>query len=214
MADTSRVVGELVRRAVEMNVRYYGSLLGLATDYVRDLGGIVTGSLAGASAPARPAARPAGGARPPPVMVLEAEAGEEARGLFVLHNVREREVKARVTASEARDPGGGVVQADLRFEPPEVALAPGQQTTVLAVARLDERMEPGVPYTASFGVPGLAENAVSAVLRRRHPLAAPGTAQEGGAAAAAEPVPGSERKEKSTRKKAKKRTAAKKKPRT
>jgi hypothetical protein len=153
----------IVRRAVDVNVRYYEGLFSLATDYLRDLGRLL--------APAdsdRATARAATPARAAPVMALEALAGEQARGLFVLENTGAKRVSTRVQAAPVVDNTGAACPVHVHFEPESVALDPGQQATVLAVAHIDANMLAGVPYTTRITVPGLSEQGVNVVLRRRH----------------------------------------------
>jgi hypothetical protein len=167
MPEVSAHVNALVRRAVETNARYYRGLFALATIYLRELGDLLAdGRRSFVDRPVAPE-----GARKAPVMVLEAAAGEHARGLFIVENKLDRALTAKVVASTCRHPvNGQELIPNIRFEPNELTLGPGEQATVLAVATIDDRMEPGVTYSATFAVPGLAERVVHVALRRHAPV--------------------------------------------
>jgi hypothetical protein len=171
-----------LRRAFEANMTYYQALGSALTDYVRSLAGLwgdlrlpfdpgtwrfapdVTPSQA-ATASAPPA--PPAAARATPVLVLEADAGQEARGAFVVSNSLPRRVSAPVISSPFSDPSGREVRPALRLEPDLVTLDPGGKVVVEIVVLMSEELEPGVSYRGAIGVPGLSEGQVPVVLRRR-----------------------------------------------
>jgi hypothetical protein len=165
---------ETLRRAVETNLRFYGALGQASIDYLKSLGDLWRGALPANLAdplsrpPSPPAPAPA--APPPapaPVLVLEAEAGGEARGIFLVGNRLTRGVSAPVVTSAFVDPGGREVHPPYRVEPEVVVLDPGAQTLVEIVVRVGDDLDPGTDYRAEISIPGLSDSRVPIVLRRR-----------------------------------------------
>lgn len=165
---------ETVRRAFEVNLRYYEALGQLTADYLKSvadlwkgLGLPLTFDPFGSAAP-RPAPPPS--SPPPaavPALVLEAEAGGQARGLFLVSNQLARRVSAPVGISPFTDAAGRVVQPAVKIEPEVVTLDPGGQSLVQIVVAVSEELEPGVSYRAEISVPGLSDGRVPVTLRRR-----------------------------------------------
>ena len=111
----------VIRRAVDLNFRYYGSLGRLTLDYWRELICAVTqmkltnketpaperASMQGrAVSPVAPLPTPAKAA----TMVIEADVGSVGFGVFMVENRLGSEVDSKVTATSFREPGGGEVR--------------------------------------------------------------------------------------------------------
>lgn len=173
------------RRAIELNIRYYGALGRLTADYFRDLtaalaelpmsppasessatGGSSMTNTPPVGAAQKPAPAPAP-SRQTGTMVLEGEAGGGALGVFMVENHLEHEVSGRVVASTFVDPDGHEVRPTLTFDPAVVTLAPGEQLLVRIGAVIGEALEPGIRYRGELTIPELQGTRIPVVLRRR-----------------------------------------------
>lgn len=183
MAERLRLE-ETFRRAIEANVRYYEALGQATADYVKALVDVLRDlplTIRAGTEP-RPGAPPPSAARFP-AMVLEAEAGGHALGVFLVENKLDRKVSAPIVASAFVAPDGREVHPVLGFDPEVVTLDPGEQILVRVTAAIDEQLESGVTYRGEVTVPGLSGSRVPLVVRCRpgFPSPAPGAAR--GAAA-------------------------------
>jgi hypothetical protein len=164
---------ELWRRALDLNLRYYGALGRLTADYVKDfftvLGDVRPPQTGPRPQPVGEPARPAPPApeKRPAVMVLEEDAGRGALGVFLVENHLQHDVSARPVASVFVDPAGRQVQPSVKFDPEVVALRSGEQSLVRVLAVIDETLEPEVRYEGEVTIPELAGTRIPIVLRRR-----------------------------------------------
>ena len=169
MMATEFPVDELIKRAVDLNVRYYSGMGQLMATYVKDL--VMTFSdLASTQMKAQP--RPQ--ARPPvpqtqqsPVMVLETELGKDAMGVFLVENHLDHSISTRVVPSSFFDAARNEVRPSFVFDPEAVSLRSGEQVLVRVSVRIDDTFAPDVPYQGSFSIPQLTGSTVRIVLRRR-----------------------------------------------
>ena len=134
------------RGTLEATVRFYSTIGELAVNYLQSL---VTSATtveptrtskadAGASAN-QPVIRPGPLTKSPhPIstMVLEADGGARAIGVFLVENLLARPVTATPAASELMGEDGRKVKASLIFQPPSITLAPGEHATHLQRWRL------------------------------------------------------------------------------
>ena len=171
-------LAETWQRVIEANLRYYEGLIRLSSDYL----GAVIGTL-GEIRPAWPGrpvvmderrhvAADTSGVHthtPAPALVLEAEAGRDAMGAFLVENHLNHRVVAPIVTSVFRDPAGREVHPKLSFEPDSIALEPGEQILVRVGVSLDETTEPGVGYRGEVSIPGLSNSRIQLVIRRRQP---------------------------------------------
>lgn len=152
---------------MEINMRFYEGYFELSNTYFKNLSNIFTD--------------PAGQQYPQPVranqgassLVLEAEAGEQARSYFMVENLLSKRVSAEVIGSPLIDADGKEVEQKINFEPSGISLDPGEKTVVQVVAEINDRLTPGVGYRGSIAVPGLSESSVAMVVRRRHSVDRP-----------------------------------------
>ena len=100
-------------------------------------------------------------------MVLEAEGGGTAIGVFLVENLLDEKVSAPVSASAFAAPDGREVAVPLAFEPEVVILEPGEQILVRVTAQLADDLEADVSYRAELAVPGVIGTKVPIVARRR-----------------------------------------------
>lgn len=166
-------ISNLFRRSLETSLRFYQGLGRLSVDYVRNMSAILTESVRSAPQARQSDVRPASSP-----IVLEAEAAEQAEGLFIVENKLPRKVSAEVVVSPLVDPDGREVEQNIYFEPAVVSAAPGEQIVVRVVANIDERLEPGVGYRGSLTVPGVSEGSAAVVVRRRHSVESPNKVQK------------------------------------
>jgi len=175
MADAPPA-SDLLRRALDANLQYYAAIGRLTVDYLEALGTIARNVEVPARLPtpavtfgqsAPPPAPPPPAPPTPAVMVLEAEAGGTAIGVFLVENLLGEKVSAPVSASALTGPDGREVAVPLAFDPEVVVLEPGEQILVRVTAALDGELEPDVSYRAELAVPGVIGTKVPIVVRRR-----------------------------------------------
>jgi hypothetical protein len=172
-------IGEIIQRAMDLNLRYYGAVGQLAAEYVKDLIAAfsdakrvsVDGVHSRVAASRSPEARP-------PSLVLEAEAGNSAVGVFLVENQLSQDVHAQVIASAFTDPLGRSVRPALFFDPAAVTLGPSEQLLMRVSAMITDELEPGVRYHGELTIPALRGTRIPIVLRRRSLLTASGPDNE------------------------------------
>jgi len=160
-------IEEMFRRAVDLNLRYYGAIGKLTAEYLREVVNVV-GEMGASAGAASRGGQPTAASRPAAAqMVLEAHAGETAMGVFLVENSLAAEVKAGIVASVFADAAGRQAAPKVTFDPPAVSLRPGEQLLVRAYAQISEELEPDVRYFGEFLVPELQGTRIPVVLRRR-----------------------------------------------
>jgi hypothetical protein len=173
---------EPIRRVLDANAKFYGALGQITQEYWKAIFGIFRDLPVrmGSAAPAAPSAptRPTNVTAPASAstLVLEAEAGQEAEGVFMVENRLARMVSTAVITSAFSDPSGRALQLPIRVLPGVVTLEPGGRTLVQIIAPIGADLEADVPYRGEVNVPGLSEHGIPVVVRRRaaaEPLAAP-----------------------------------------
>jgi hypothetical protein len=160
---------ELVKRAVDLNMRYYSDMSQLMVTYVKDL--VETFSLATRQAQAwqsPPRSAPTTNkAQPAPVMVLEAETGKTALGVFLVENHLDHDISTRVAPSAFFDAARHEIKPSFEFDPEAVVLRSGEQVLVRVKVHIDDTFAPDVSYEGSINIPELTGSRVRIVLRRR-----------------------------------------------
>jgi len=159
---------ELFRRALDLNLRFYGAVGRLTADYFREAAAAFS-ELSGQQQPssASPRSAPGQSTQAGPVMVLEAEAGNSAMGVFLVENKLAHDVNAAMVATPFTDPGGLQVRVPLAFDPPRISLKPGEQILVRIQATLTKDLEPEVRYSGEVSVPELPGTRIPTIVRRR-----------------------------------------------
>jgi hypothetical protein len=165
--DFNRLQDSL-KNAIDLNTRFYSSLLDLSTQYLRALGSIIATTGQGQSGPGQsgdPHARPAGpqsnaGGSPTPPLLLAARAGEEARAAFIVENTLPHGVSARVV------PRGLSTAVRLVVQPETVTLAPGGQSVVQLSAPIGKELDSERDYPGELAIPELASRTIPFVVRR------------------------------------------------
>ena len=166
------------RSAVAANLRYYEAWTRIASDWLRDLASAgrdprTPGAIAVRQVPA-PGAAPGPGPTLPsaPALVLEAHAGEQATGAFLVENQLGRPVETPMVADEITGPGGTAQPARLEFEPAVVSLAPQERCVVRVRTAITEDFTPGTDYRTVIRGPDLPGTSIPVVLRRADPVSA------------------------------------------
>ncbi|MEO8450586.1 MAG: hypothetical protein ABI647_12375 [Gemmatimonadota bacterium] len=162
-----------LRQAMEASLRYYAALGQVTQEYFKALFGIANTfpiRLGGGGTNSASTPRPANNASVPAsaaTLVLEAPAGSEAQGVFMVENRLPRTVSTAVVTSAFADPSGRAVEYPLRVVPSVITLEPGGRTLVQIFATVTDTLEPNVPYRGEVNVPGLAERGIPVLLRRQ-----------------------------------------------
>jgi len=117
-------IDDLLRRAIDLNLRYYASVGLLTADYLRDLAEVVASSSSmrpfahpqsprtshpQSSRAASPQSTPDPAGNTGPMMVFDAEAGQPAIGVFMVENHLPHDVGATIAVSKLADPSGNVL---------------------------------------------------------------------------------------------------------
>jgi hypothetical protein len=157
----------IFRRTLRTNLRYYGGLIELMANYLQGLANIFSDFGQPSSVGAHEAHQPLNSRVVSPALVLEAESGEQAHGVFSIENNLARRVQAHVVVSPFYDPRGKEISLKLHFEPRTINLEPGEKLLVQAIVHIDEQLELDVRYRGQITVPDLSESPVSVVVRRR-----------------------------------------------
>jgi len=163
-------VDELIKRAVDLNVRYYSGVGQLMATYWKDLAmtfSDLATTQAPASAPRAQTPPPAPKTQQSAVMVLEAESGKEALGVFLVENHLDRNISTRVVPSTFLDADRNEIMPSFVFDPEAVSLRFGEQVLIRVSVRIDDTFALDVPYQGSFSIPELTGSTVRIVLRRR-----------------------------------------------
>ena len=150
-------IESVLRRAVDLNLRFYGDLARLSVDYVRDL-----------SSALREVREPAREAVPSPrVLVLEAVLGQTASGGFAITNHLTTVVSTHVVTTPFVDGNGHAADIKFVFEPADIHLQPAEQILVIAGAPITDTLVPGVSYRGEFTVPDLGGAGIPVIVRRK-----------------------------------------------
>lgn len=173
MADS---IGEVWRRALDLNVRYYEAWGRVANDYVRDLGATLksyspamrlpTITLPNVKATTAPPTTPRSADTTPqpasrPVVLLEAAPGSIATGAVLVENHLPHPVSAAICAMVDSD-------IDIIVEPDRVDLAPGESAVLRVNATIPQSDSSEViEIRGELLVPELVGAAVPLLIRNR-----------------------------------------------
>src|SRR5262249_23431160 len=116
--------------------------------------------------------RPASATAPGPALVLEAAAGEQAAGAFLVENQLGRPVETSMIADEITGPAGAVQPVSLEFEPAVVSLAPQERCVVRVRTAITDAFAPGTDYRTVIRGPDLPGTSIPVVLRRADQISA------------------------------------------
>ena len=154
---------DLLARMREANLRYLSDWAWMAFNHARLLVSLVKEAIDDTA----PAPSTGSAPQPPaPSVVIEAEAGAQGRGVFLVENTLARPVRGKIEISPFVDADGHVVHPSIVLEPAEVVLDAGEEVLVYVNLNMDETIPAGVRYAGRFTVPGLAQTPVEAIIKR------------------------------------------------
>jgi hypothetical protein len=162
----SRVV-ELLKGAVDLNLRYGSSLLQLSKGYVLDAAEVLSRTGSAAAAPAAqatsaaPAATPAATKSPARAPLLVAgRSGDLANAAFAINNPGSQPVQGQLLVQ------GELGAERVRLDPAHFSLQPGQGLIVRIVVPIDDQLRAEHDHLGAVVVPGLSAEAVPFIVRR------------------------------------------------
>lgn len=174
MNDLKRLE-ESWRRVLDANMRYYEAIGTIAREYVSAMTNAWREAIppltlrvptAATHAAGQVRSTPSPAPASTPALVLEAEAGQEARAAFVIFNDLSREISAPVTISALKDEAGTEARPPLRMHPGILTLAPGARGVVEVHTAIDDTLTPDVGYFGTITVPDLTTGRIAVVVRR------------------------------------------------
>jgi hypothetical protein len=158
-----------VRRALDLNVKFYSDLTRLGVDYIRDISSAL-GDMrpeVGGESHERPREGARADAPAARVLVLDGAADSHAAAEFVITNHLSTVVSTHIVTTPFVDATGHVADVDLVFEPDEIELQPREQVVVRVKTRITDAMHPGASYRGELSVPDLGGAGIPVVVRRR-----------------------------------------------
>jgi hypothetical protein len=160
-------VAELLKGAVELNLRYTSTLLHLTKDYLKEANEVLRRERAGPVSPEPDGSAAAGRA---PLLVV-GRAGEIGNGAFAINNSSDREMNVQFVVQ------GELVEPTVTVDSARVTLNPGERTIVRILARIEDNLVIDHDYLGSIVAPGLTHQGVPFIVRRlRSAEGAPETA--------------------------------------
>jgi len=146
-------VTDLIKGAVELNLRYTSTLLHLSKDYLKDANVVLTREAAPAPPPDEPAPQ-----RPP--LLVVGRAGDVANAAFAINNPTDREINVHLVVQ------GELDERHVRTDPARFTLKPGEGTIVRILATIDEKLPVDRDHVGSVVAPGLSNQGVPFIVRR------------------------------------------------
>jgi len=148
-------VTDLLKSAVELNLKYTSTLLHLSKDYLKDASDVITREPSAAPAPA-----PAPTATPRAPLLIAGRSGETGNAAFALNNPSDKAIAVHL-----------VVQGDLgddrvQLEPARFELTPGEQAIVRIVVPFDDKLPENHDHVGQVIAPGLSSQGVPFIVRR------------------------------------------------
>lgn len=152
-------ITNLLKGAVELNLRYTSTLLHLSKDYLRDASVV----LADGPVP-DPTPKPGGDGGPTPPsrqpLLIVGHAGETASAAFAISNPSDRLMNVHLVVQ------GELGERVVSLDPAELALEPGKNAIVRILARLDDQLPVDKDHVGTVVAPGLIHQGVPFIVRR------------------------------------------------
>lgn len=155
-------VTDLLKGAVELNLRYTSTLLHLSKDYLKDASGVLTRD------EAPPAPAPAPGTSPRPPLLLAGRSGDVANAAFAINNPGDKEISVHLLVQ------GELGDDRVRLDPARFALKAGASTIVRIVVPIDDKLQAERDHNGSVVAPGLSSQGVPFIVRRLADAQQPG----------------------------------------
>ncbi len=149
-------VSDLLKGALELNLRYTSTLFNLSKEYLRDANVVLTNGTQPAS-PER-AETAATGARPP--LLIVGRAGDTGNGAFAINNPLDHEMNVHLKVQGELDEG--VVSVD----PAQLTLQPRASAIVRVLAHINEHLPVDRDHVGSVVAPGLSYQGIPFIVRR------------------------------------------------
>jgi len=158
-------VSELLKGAVELNLRYTSTLLHLSKDYLKDANDVLTRGPSPEPEPPtvdpdEPAPNEPG--KPParPALLIVGRAGETGHAAFAVNNPGEKDMSVHLIVQ------GELDERVVQVEPARLALKQGEGAIVRILARIDEKLPVNQDLLGSIVAPGLSNQGVPFIVRR------------------------------------------------
>ena len=152
-------VTDLLKGAVELNLRYTSTLLHLSKDYLRDANIVLTQGPAPTPAPTTIGSKsPAAAARAP--LLVVGRAGDTGNGAFAINNPSDREMNVHLVVQ------GELDEPTVSVEPARLTLKPGEGAIVRILACIDGSLAVDRDFIGSVVAPGLTNQGVPFIVRR------------------------------------------------
>ena len=148
-------VTELLKSAVELNLRYTSTLLHLSKDYLKDANTVLTKPPQ--PAPATPD-EPVPAQRPP--LLVVGRAGEVGNAAFAINNPGDKEMNVHLVVQ------GELDERVVSVEPARLTLKGGDGAIVRILARFDEKVPVDRDHVGTVVAPGLTSQGVPFIVRR------------------------------------------------
>ena len=144
---------DLLKNAVELNLKYTSTLLHLSKDYLKDAGEVITRETS-------PPASPPPGPAPRVPLLIVGRSGETGNAAFAINNPGDKDMSVHL-----------VVQGDLgddrvKLDPARFALKPGEQAIVRILVPFDDRLPENQDQLGQVVAPGLSNQGVPFIVRR------------------------------------------------
>ncbi len=143
---------DLLKNAVELNLKYTSTLLHLSKDYLKDASNVITRETT-------PPAPPPGPAPRPPLLIV-GRSGDTGNAAFAINNPGDKDRSVHL-----------VVQGDLgddrvKLDPSRFALKPGEQAIVRILVPFDDRLPENQDQIGQVVAPGFSNQGVPFIVRR------------------------------------------------
>jgi len=157
-------ISDLVKGALELNLRYSSTLLNLSKEYLRDAGVVLTNGTQPAPSEQAEAAT-ASGPRAP--LLIVGRAGDTGNGAFAINNPRDHDMHVHLLVQ------GELGEAVVRVDPAQLTLQPRASAIVRILARIDDQLPVDRDHVGSVVAPGLSTQGVPFIVRRLPDASAP-----------------------------------------
>lgn len=148
-------VTDLIKGAVELNLRYTSTLLHLSKDYLKDAGDVLTRD----EAPA-PSAAPG---QPRPPLLLAGRSGDIANAAFAINNPGDKDISVHLLVQ------GELGDDRVTLDPARFPLPAGGSIIVRIVVPIDDKLAAERDHNGSVVAPGLSSQGVPFIVRRLAP---------------------------------------------
>lgn len=148
-------VTDLLKSAVELNLRYTSTLLHLSKDYLKDANTVLTRGPEPAPAPPD---EPVPAQRPP--LLVVGRSGEVGNGAFAINNPSDKEMNVHLVVQ------GELDERVVSVDPARLTLKAGDSAIVRILARFDEKLPLDRDHIGTVVAPGLTSQGVPFIVRR------------------------------------------------